>query len=70
LTYLELTAVSMGMGVCLVDYVNMAVNSSAEVRKFLGLSSRSACFRVMLLGYAKYEYKRLPLRNKAIVRWR
>ncbi|MBU1087555.1 MAG: nitroreductase family protein [Candidatus Omnitrophica bacterium] len=69
-TYLELAAVSMGLGPCWAGYVNMAVNSSEEVRNFLGLSSRSACFGAMLLGFSKYEYKRIPLRNNPKIKWR
>ncbi|MBU1044521.1 MAG: nitroreductase family protein [Candidatus Omnitrophica bacterium] len=69
-TYLELAAVSMGLGPCWAGYVNMAINSSEEVRKFLGLSARSACFGAMLLGFSKYEYKRIPLRNNPKIKWR
>lgn len=69
-TYLELAAVSMGFGPCWAGYVNMAVNASEDARKFLGLSSRSACFGAMLLGLAQYEYKRIPLRNKPSIKWR
>jgi nitroreductase/NAD-dependent dihydropyrimidine dehydrogenase PreA subunit len=69
-TYLELAAVSMGFGPCWAGYVNMAVNSCQEVRKFLGLSPRSACFGAMLIGFAQYEYKRIPLRDKPSIKWR
>ncbi|MFH1061864.1 MAG: nitroreductase family protein [Candidatus Omnitrophota bacterium] len=68
--YLELSAVSMGLGACWAGYVNMAVNASETVRKFLGLSSRSACFGAMLIGFAQYEYKRIPLRNNPHIKWR
>jgi nitroreductase/ferredoxin len=69
-TYLELSAVSMGLGPCWAGYVNMAINASDDLRKFLGLSQRSACFGAMLIGYPKYEYKMIPLRNKPNVKWR
>jgi len=70
LTYLELAALSMDMGTCWAGYVSMAVNMSAEVRKAAGLSSKASSFGAMMLGYPKFEYYSIPVRNKPHIIWR
>jgi len=62
-TYLELAAFGFGLGACWAGYVNLAVNMSEDVRKFTGISSRAQAGAAMMLGYAKYRYSRIPLRN-------
>ena len=70
LTYLELTVVSFGLGSCWAGYAAMAINMSAEARKFVGLSSKTNCFGAMMIGYSKFNYSRIPLRNKPHILWR
>lgn len=70
LTYFELAALSFGLGACWAGYVSFAVNMSDEVRRFVGLSPRAACHGAMMLGFPKYNYHRIPLRNRANIRWR
>jgi nitroreductase/NAD-dependent dihydropyrimidine dehydrogenase PreA subunit len=69
LTYLDLMAASYSLGACWAGYVQMAVNSSPEVMKFLGLSKKSACTGAMMLGYPKYDYYAIPTRNKPHTIW-
>jgi len=69
LTYLDLIAVSYGLGACWAGYVQMAINASPDVMKFLGLSKKSACFGAMMVGSPKYEYYSIPLREKAHILW-
>jgi len=69
LTYLELTALAFGLGACWAGYVSIAVNMSEEVRKLVKLSPRAACHGAMMLGFAKYNYHRVPLRNTPSIRW-
>ncbi len=69
-TYLELAAFGFGLGGCWAGYVNMAVNMSENVRKVTGLSSRATVGGAMMLGYAKYRYIRIPMRNNPNIRWR
>jgi nitroreductase/NAD-dependent dihydropyrimidine dehydrogenase PreA subunit len=64
LTYLELAALPMGLGTCWAGYAHMAINTDPETRKFTGLSKRTDCFGAMMVGYPKYEYQRIPGRNK------
>ena len=68
--YLELAAFGFGLGTCWAGYVNMAINMSEDVRKFIGLSSRAIAGAVMMVGYPKYRYNRIPLRNPAKVIWK
>jgi nitroreductase/NAD-dependent dihydropyrimidine dehydrogenase PreA subunit len=68
--YLELAAFGLGFGSCWLGYVSMAINMSAEVRKFVGMSSRAQAGAAMLIGYAKYHYHRIPLRNPVQIKWK
>ncbi|MFA5177269.1 MAG: nitroreductase family protein [Candidatus Omnitrophota bacterium] len=70
LTYFELAALSFGLGACWAGYVSMAVNLSEKARKLVELSSRATCHGAMMLGFAKYDYQRVPLRNSPNIRWR
>ena len=69
-TYFELAAFGMGFGACWAGYVNMAINTDPQVRKAAGLSSRALAGAVMLLGYPKYRYSRIPGRNPAKIVWK
>jgi nitroreductase/NAD-dependent dihydropyrimidine dehydrogenase PreA subunit len=68
--YLELAAYGFGFGSCWAGYVSMAINMSDEVRKFVGISSRAQAGAAMMIGYAKYRYPRIPLRNPAQIKWK
>jgi nitroreductase/NAD-dependent dihydropyrimidine dehydrogenase PreA subunit len=70
MTYLELAAVSYGLGACWAGYVQMALNASDEVRKIAELSPKTDCFGAMMLGYPKINYRSIPLRKKPHVIWR
>lgn len=70
LTYLELAAASYNLGACWAGYVQIAVNSSPDVRKLIGIPSRTECFGVMMVGYPGVNYARIPLRNAPHVIWR
>jgi len=70
LTYMELAAASYGLGACWAGYVHMAVNMSDDARRLAGLSKRTSCFGAMLIGHSKFDYHRIPLRNKPHATWR
>jgi len=70
LTYFEIAAASMHLGTCWAGYLVMAINMSSEVRKFVFLSSRMACFGAMMVGYPRFNYHRIPIRNKPHIIWR
>lgn len=70
LTYLELAAAAHNLGACWAGYVQIAVNSSLDVRKLTGIPSRTECFGAMMIGYPGVNYSRIPLRNTPHVIWR
>jgi len=69
-TYLELAAFGLGLGACWAGYVNIAINMSENIRKFVGLSPRATVGAAMMIGYPKYRYSRIPLRNPARIIWK
>ena len=70
LTYLELAATSLGLGACWAGYFNAAAMSYAPVKEMLKLPEGHASFGAMMVGYPKYRYHRLPLRNVPSITWR
>ena len=69
LTYLELAAPAFGLGTCWAGFVNAAAHSWSPLQESLGLPSGNASHGGLLIGYAKYQYHRLPLRNEAKIIW-
>jgi nitroreductase len=70
LSYLELAAVSRGLGACWAGYVAMAVNHYPPLKEFIGLRKRHNCYGAIMLGYPRYRYYRVPARNAARIIWR
>jgi nitroreductase len=70
LTYLELIATSFGLGTCWAGYFNTAANSYLPLLNALALPPGHLPFGAMMIGYPKYHYQRIPLRNKPKITWR
>ncbi len=70
LTYLELAAPSFGLGACWAGYFNAAANFWPPMQEALDLPEEHISFGAMMVGYPKYKYQRLPLRNEARITWR
>lgn len=70
LTYLELAAASLKIGVCWAGFVEMAANFYPPLTKNLELPDNHKVMGALLTGYSKFQYQRLPLRNAPMVRWR
>jgi nitroreductase/NAD-dependent dihydropyrimidine dehydrogenase PreA subunit len=70
LTYLELAAASMALGVCWAGYFNVAANFWPPLKEALGLPDGHLPLGAMMVGRPKYRYQRLPHRNAAQVIWR
>jgi len=70
LTYLELATPSFGLGACWGGYFNAAATLWPAMQQALGLPEGHSSFGAMMVGYPKYEYQRLPLRNEARITWR
>ncbi len=69
-TYLELAAFGLGLGACWAGYVNMAINTDLDTRKFTGLSAPATAGSAMMIGHPKFRYSRIPARNPAKVIWK
>lgn len=69
LTYLELAAFAMGLGACWAGYFNLAANLYPPMTKALGLPEGHQSFGSMMVGYPKYHYHRIPVRNKPVITW-
>jgi nitroreductase/NAD-dependent dihydropyrimidine dehydrogenase PreA subunit len=70
LTYLELAALSLGLGTCWAGYFNTAANFYPPLLTALALPQDHLPYGAMMIGYPKYNYKRIPLRNKPKITWR
>ena len=70
LTYLELAAPSFDLGTCWAGYFNAAATSWPPMQKELGFPEGNVNYGAMMVGYPKFKYQRLPLRNDAEIMWR
>lgn len=70
LTYLELAAYSMGLGACWAGFVQGAAIYYQALAQVLQLPEGHTSFGAMMIGYPKYTYACIPLRNDAEVIWR
>lgn len=70
LSYLDLAAPSFGLGACWAGYFNTAATMWPPMREALGLPDGSTCFGPTMVGYPKYAYYQLPLRNELRITWR
>jgi nitroreductase/NAD-dependent dihydropyrimidine dehydrogenase PreA subunit len=70
LTYLELSAVGLGLGCCWAGYFMRAAGAYAPLMQALDLPPGHQCFGAMMAGHPKYRYHRLPLRNDPKITWR
>jgi nitroreductase/NAD-dependent dihydropyrimidine dehydrogenase PreA subunit len=70
LTYLELAASSFGLGTCWAGYFNAAANFYPPLSETLALPAEYLPYGAMMVGYPKYTYQRIPLRNPAKIIWR
>jgi len=69
LSYLDLYAPSLGLGACWGGYFYSAVNSYPPLFKALGLPADHKAYGAMMVGYPKFTYHLLPLRNTPEVTW-
>jgi nitroreductase/NAD-dependent dihydropyrimidine dehydrogenase PreA subunit len=70
LTYLELATLSFGLGACWAGYFNVAANSWPPMAEALDLPEGHVSFGALMVGYPKFKYQRMPLRNEPKISWR
>ncbi len=70
LGYLELAMPSFGLGGCWAGYVNVVANVWPPLIEMLGLPENHKAHGAMMIGYPKYRYHRMPLRNERSIVWK
>jgi nitroreductase/NAD-dependent dihydropyrimidine dehydrogenase PreA subunit len=70
LTYLELAAPSFALGACWAGILTNAARQWRPLQDALTLPDGQVFCGAMMIGYPRYRYTRLPLRNAAQVTWR
>jgi nitroreductase/NAD-dependent dihydropyrimidine dehydrogenase PreA subunit len=69
LTFLELAAVSRGLGSCWAGLLTYAANGDPAVREALGLPDGHTVHGGLMLGYPKVRFQGVPPRNPAVIHW-
>jgi len=67
---LDLYATSIGLGTCWAGYFYNAVNACKPLSEALELPTGHRAFGAMMVGYPKFTYRRIPLRNRSRVTWK
>ena len=70
LTYLELAANAFDLGACWAGYFNAAANFWPPMAEALDFPEGHVSFGAMMVGYSKFKYQRVPLRNEPVISWR
>ena len=70
LTFLELAAYANGVGACWAGWLGSAIREWPPAQAMVSLPEGYTCAGALMLGYAKYKYQRLPLRQAPQVAWR
>ena len=70
LSYLELAASAMGIGATWAGYIMLASLFDQTFMKALNLPEGNQPYGIMLLGYSKTKFKRIPPRDVLPVEWR
>lgn len=69
LTYLELAATGFGLGGCWAGYFTAASLFWPPLGEALNLPKDHLCLGALMLGYPKFKYHRMPLRNEPEITW-
>jgi nitroreductase/NAD-dependent dihydropyrimidine dehydrogenase PreA subunit len=70
LSHVDLFATSLGLGACWGGYFYTAANAYPPLFAALGLPAEHTVWGAMMVGYPKFKYPRLPVRNPPRVTWR
>ncbi|MEE8389692.1 MAG: nitroreductase family protein [Anaerolineae bacterium] len=70
LTYLALAAPSFGLGACWAGWLDIAADNWQPLQQYLELPEGLVCCGAMMIGYPKYKYHRIPLRDEVRITWR
>ncbi|MGA2402403.1 MAG: nitroreductase family protein [Syntrophobacteraceae bacterium] len=69
LEYVELYAPALGIGTCWAGYAQICAGQFPAFSQFLKIPARRTITGILMVGYPKYKYHRLPARNPLDVAW-
>lgn len=69
MTYFDLAAQSFGVGTCWCGYFLMAANAHPPLAEMLGQDRGLKTYGVMMAGYPKFTYHRMPVRKTPDITW-
>lgn len=69
MSYLDLYAPSLNLGACWAGYLYSAINAYRPLFEALKLPESHKAYAAIMVGYPKFKYHRLPVRNKPSVTW-
>lgn len=70
LSLLDLYATSIGLGVCWGGYIYKAINAFPPLFEALGLPKEHLAFGAVMVGYPKFKYQCIPVRDQPRVTWK
>jgi hypothetical protein len=70
LAYAKLIALPLGLGTTWAGYVMAATIFYPPLMEALNLAEGYKCFGVIMVGYPKLIFVRMPMRNPPAVTWR
>jgi nitroreductase/NAD-dependent dihydropyrimidine dehydrogenase PreA subunit len=70
LAYMELAAGPLGLGATWAGYIMAALSSYPPLPQAIRLPEGHQCYGVLMIGYPKFKYARLPVRIPPAVVWR
>jgi nitroreductase/NAD-dependent dihydropyrimidine dehydrogenase PreA subunit len=70
LSLLDLYATSLGLGACWGGYFYKAINAFPPLFDALDLPASHQAFGAIMVGYPKFKYQRIPIRNRPRTTWK
>ncbi|UCG78505.1 MAG: nitroreductase family protein [Nitrospirota bacterium] len=69
LSFLDIAAPSFGLGTCWAGFFMSGMKNWLPLREALSIPEGNIPVGAMMIGYPKYRYQRLPLRNEPKISW-
>lgn len=70
LAYFDLAAISLGLGCYWNGFFQGAATNYPPIKDAIALPEEFQIFGSLAVGYPKYKYNRIPMRNQARITWR
>ncbi|HEY94753.1 MAG TPA: 4Fe-4S binding protein [Dehalococcoidia bacterium] len=70
LSYFDLLANSASLSCCWLGFFTNAANNFNPIKEIVALPPENEVYASMIVGYPRYQYQRIPVRNPADIIWR